>query len=75
MSLNDALSSNAGLECDDFKSCRKDVEVLLNESPKRKDGFNIKVSLMLSIFSFMSKIMSKLVDFCVFLQDKVAKAT
>ncbi|KAF5461053.1 hypothetical protein F2P56_020880 [Juglans regia] len=39
---NSAPTSNAGSECGWIEFTREDVEVLLNEKPKRKDKFNLK---------------------------------
>ncbi|KAG6634545.1 hypothetical protein I3843_12G125000 [Carya illinoinensis] len=39
---NSAPTSNAGSECAWIEFTREDVDVLLNEKPKRKDKFNLK---------------------------------
>lgn len=42
---NSAPASNAGSECGDVEFTREYVEALLNERPKRKDRFSLKVSV------------------------------
>lgn len=55
-----APASNAGSECDGIEFTREDVEALLNERPRRKDRFNLKVSelLLLKICDFFSELLS-----------------
>lgn len=56
---NSAPASNAGSECGGIEFTREDVEALLNEKPKRKDRFNLKVNVFFSILS------CKNVSFCI----------
>jgi hypothetical protein len=61
---NSAPASNAGSECGGIEFTREDVEALLNEKPKRKDRFNLKVSGFSNILRLLS---SKNVSFFFFL--------
>jgi hypothetical protein len=60
---NSAPASNAGSECGGIEFTREDVEALLNEKPKRKDRFNLKVSGFSNILRLLS---SKNVSFFLF---------
>jgi kinesin family protein C1 len=51
---NSAPASNAGSECGGIEFTREDVEALLNEKPKRKDRFNLKVSGFSNILRLLS---------------------
>lgn len=61
MGPNSAPASNAGSECGGIEFTREDVEALLNEKPKRKDRFNLKVSCDFEYFGFLSKISFRIV--------------
>ena len=56
MGPNSAPASNAGSECGGIEFTREDVEALLNEKPRRKDRFNLKVGVILSILVFRVKL-------------------